>query len=308
MKKLIIAFLLLTIMIVACEPGAEIPEEGVPFIGGTTGLLISFVEDAPPPEVYDGGDFPFDIELKLQNEGERTIKKEDTIVKISGIDPAEFGKTAADFIKNSPDDLVAKTKDAQGNIIESSPVYVTFADLNHEQLVTGDLNYPIFATACYKYGTDAISRICIKENLLEKGGVCEVQGEKPVLNSGAPVQVTSLTESIIGTNKIRLTFRIEHKGNGRVSKAGTECNKENLRENMNQVFVSVSTGLPNLECDRLKEGTGNTGYLRLTDGSAVLSCEQPVTAVGAFLKTVDMKLEYDYEEDVVTSLIVRHTE
>jgi len=308
MKKLIIALLLLAIMIAACEPGAEGPEEGLPFIGGTTGLLISFVEDAPPPEVYDGGGFPFDIEVKLQNEGERTVKKEDVTVKISGIDPVEFAKTPQDFIKSPNDDLAAKTKDAEGNILEGSPVYVTFADLNHEQQITGDLSYPIFATVCYKYGTDAVSRICIKENLQEKGGVCEVKGEKPVLNSGAPVQVTSLTESVVGTNKIRLTFKIEHKGNGRISKSGTECNKENERENQNNVFVSISTGLPDLQCERLKEGTGNTGYVRLTDGAAIVSCEQPVTAVGEFLKTVDIKLEYDYDEDVITNLIVRHSE
>jgi hypothetical protein len=308
MRKLVIALFILSVLVSACQTGNQEGAQGVPFIGGTTGVLVSYAEDAPPAEVYDGGDFPFDIELKLQNDGERTVKRDDIIVKITGVDPTEFGKTTADFVKSPAEDLTAKKKDTEGNVIDSTPVYVTFPGLNHKQMVTGDLNYPILASVCYRYGTDAVGRVCIKENPQEKGGVCDVAGTKDILNSGSPLQITSLTESVVGASKVRMTFKIEHKGSGRILKQDTDCNAANSRDNKNKVYVSVSTGLPGLVCSNLKDGTETAGYVLLQDTGAIISCEQSVTAVGAFLKTVDIKLEFDYEQDLSTTIAVKHSE
>jgi hypothetical protein len=310
MKKLIIALLVLGLFLAACEDrgGQAEGEKELPFIGGTTGLLVSFAQDAPPAEVYDGGDFPFDIEIKLQNDGERNIARDDITVEITGIDPAEFDKKPADFILTPADDLEAKLKDTQGNIIESNPEYVNVSDLNHKQYVTGTLRYPVFASICYRYGTDAVGTICIKENLYETGGACEVVGEKTILSSGAPLQITGLQESIAGANKINFWFAIEHKGNGKILKQDTQCNKDNLRGIDNKVFVSVSTGMAGLECRTLRDGTQTSGFVTLVDGSATVSCTQTLTTPGTYIKTVDIKAEYDYQEDIATSILLIHSE
>jgi hypothetical protein len=310
MKKLIIALVILTLFLAACEgqDGTPTGEKDLPFIGGTTGLLVSFVQDAPPAEVYDGGDFPFDIELRLMNDGERTIEQEDVIVEVTGIDPVEFAKTPGDFTKMPDENLLGKAKDTEGNILESNPVFVTFADLNHEQQVTGNLRYPIFASVCYRYGTDAVGRICIKEDPYQTGGPCEVKGEKDMISSGAPVQVSGLQEVIAGTNKIKILFTVEHKGNGRVFLPDTECNKDDGRGIENKVLVSVDTGIDGLECERLRDGTETSGTITLTDGSATVSCTQPVTSPGTYLKTVDITVDYDYQEVISTSLLLIHEE
>ena len=46
-----------------------------PFIGGNTGVLLSFAEDAPTAEVYAGGNNPFDAVVKLKYDREYSIKK-----------------------------------------------------------------------------------------------------------------------------------------------------------------------------------------------------------------------------------------
>lgn len=308
MKKLILALLVLGLFVAACEEGQEGDGVAVPFIGGTDALLISFEADAPPAEVYDGGDFPFDIELKILNAGEREVKKEDIKIQISGIDPVEFDKQSADFFLSPAENIEAKAKDPAGNIIEPNPVYLTIPDLNHVQSVTGNLNYPILATACYKYGTEALSRLCIKQNLYETGGACAVAGEKPVVNSGAPIQVSSLTESVAGASKIAFVFKIEHKGEGKIFKLGTECNKANVRGDENKVNVEVETGLAGLKCTQLRDGTETKGYVTLVDGEATVRCEQEITTPGEFLKTVNIKIDYDYQQTVSTSILVIHAD
>src|SRR3989338_8561937 len=101
MKKYLFAVLVILIILAGCEEKTAAPARSKePFVGGKVGLSIDFLEDAPPPEVADGGNFPFDVVVKIDNKGEHTIDKEDVIVKISGILPEDFNKAASDLIKN----------------------------------------------------------------------------------------------------------------------------------------------------------------------------------------------------------------
>lgn len=307
MRKIIFVLFIALFLMFGCQQGKEGEGKLTPFIGGTTGLIVTFTADAPPAEVYDGGDFPFDIEVKLQNDGERSIAKEDVTVQLRGLDPVEFGKTSADFTKSPNEELAAKQKDPEGNLIESNPVYVTFDNLNHRSLIAGNLEYPVIADVCYKYGTDAVSRLCIKSDTSQTG-VCTVTEEKPVLNSGAPIQVTTLSESVAGTNKIAFIFKIEQKGNGNVYKPATKCNQEENRANDDKVLVTVTTELQNLQCTGLAEGTATSGYVTLRGGAATIRCTQPISAGTDFLKTVSVKIDYDYSDDISTKILLKHTE
>ncbi len=288
--------------------GCKKQEKGLsqkdPFVGGTTGLLLSFTESAPPAEVFDSANFPFDVEVKLVNDGEDDIPKEKCRVKIKGVKPSDFGLSESDFIKRPEDDLLGKRKDAQGKLIEGTTTYVTFPGFNYQGQVAGNTNYPIYADVCYNYGTKAMSQLCVKENLLdEKEEVCKVTEKKEVFNSGAPVQIIEFEESARGLDKIGFTFKIIHKGNGKIYGKNTDC--ASSRANENKVWVEVDTGIPGTECTGLSEGSATTGYIVLYGGERSIRCTQPLTTAIDYVKPVNINLEYDYSDDISTTIIVK---
>jgi len=297
-------FVLLLFAISGCRKKETGLSQSDPFIGGTTGLLLSFIESAPPEEVFDSGDYPFDVEVKLVNDGEYDIAKEKCRVKIKGVKPSDFGLTEADFIKYPEDEVLAKKKDAQGTIIEGITTYVTFSNFNFQGQVAGNTNYPIFADVCYKYGTKVMSQLCVKEDLLkEDSEVCKVTEKKTVYNSGAPVQVIDFEESARGRDKISFTFKITHKGNGDIYGKDTDCNS--IRSNENKVWVNVDTDIEGTECSGLSEGSATSGYVILYGGERVVRCTQPVTTEIDYVKPVNINIEYDYSDDISTTLIVK---
>ena len=149
MKKTILIFIIgLLLILTGCEQ-EDTTSATTPFLGGTTGLLINFLEDAPPQEVYDGGAFPFDIVVKLKNDGESDVLAQDAQVKISGLNPTEFSKQPSELIKNPDEDLIRTYKDAEGNIVEGTITYVSFEGFNYAGRMSGNLQFPIRADVCY---------------------------------------------------------------------------------------------------------------------------------------------------------------
>ncbi len=300
----IILICVLLVFVFGCDKETPISKES-PFIGGTTGLLISYDKDAPPAEVYDGGDFDFDVVVKLKNEGEHTVTKDKVEVKLSGIDPTEFGLSDADFVKNPDEDLEGTYKDSEGNKIEGTTTYVIFSGLNHNEELVGNTPYTIRADVCYNYATNINSMLCIKKGQTDKeGDICKINEDKAVSNSGGPVQVTSFTETPRGNNKFNFNFKIEPRGNGGIYKKDSNC--EYTRANENKVFVSVDTGMSGLSCTGL-DGGAASGYVTLYGGERIITCTQETETGTDFEKPVNIKLEYDYKEDISTQVLVKHS-
>ena len=310
-KKYLFAVLVILIVFIGCAKEDGTKKSGdEPFVGGKVGLSIDFVEDAPPPEVTDGGNFPFDVVVKLENKGEHTVLKEDAIVSISGILPEDFNKAAADLTKNPDENLEATKKDAEGNVIEGTITYVEFKDFNYLGSLSGRTPFPIKADVCYNYGTIANAKLCVLENPLKPEGsdVCKINEEKKVHNSGAPVQVTSFEETTRGSDKIAFTFKIQHVGDGMIFKRATDCNSS-IRTDNNKIYASIDTGVAGLSCSGLADGTNTTGYVNLYGGdrSRTIVCTQDVTSISIdFEKVTVINLEYDYEESKQTEVLVKH--
>src|SRR3989338_6679680 len=74
-----------------------------PFIGGTSGILIDFERDSPPPEVTDDESFGFTAIVRLKNDGEFKVPKDNIKVNLVGFDPADFGQTFDDIRDAEPD-------------------------------------------------------------------------------------------------------------------------------------------------------------------------------------------------------------
>ncbi|MCX6710144.1 MAG: hypothetical protein NTV63_04315, partial [Candidatus Woesearchaeota archaeon] len=213
-----------------------------PFVGGTNGILINFMESAPPAEVFDGGEFPFDAIITLTNDGEYTVPKEKVWLWLIGIDPNEFGLPSSALFKQPTEELIKVERDSSGNKIPSTPTEIIFTGFNYYGHLTGDVSYNIIASLCYNYETTANAKICVKSNLLDSSEtVCKLNEKKTIYSSGAPIQVTSFSESVSGKDRINFEFKIEQKGNGVVFKEDVIC--ADKFANRNRVFVTVNTGM-----------------------------------------------------------------
>jgi hypothetical protein len=305
-KTSFFAIIAVLIFLIGCAGGGEQIEITSPFIGGTTGVVADFVDLRS--EIFDGGRDPFDIILKLENMGEAEVAKENVRIKLSGINPAEFGKLEEQLTASPDDDLTAKMKDAQGNILPGAPVFVEFKELNHISPITGgQIDLPLRADLCYLYSTKAVSKICIRQNILNPTpeGICEITGAKPIFNSGAPIQFANFKESARSKDKIGFSFDVTNVGGGDVFAKETLCDST-ARKNKDSVYVKVETNLPGLSCTGLEtHGKTAEGYVTLFGGTKIVTCTQTIATRTDFEQIVTLDAEYDYEEYKQTSITVK---
>ena len=318
--SLIVLCLLSLLILAACQPQSgdaeqrgifgskekRGPAEGA-FIGGTEAVSIVFTEGRPRADVYTGDD-PFDVEVMLDNKGEAYVAKDEVKIKLTGIDPIEFGKTLQDFTINPESDLPPMVKNpADNKIIPSVPTYAKFESLMHKEDVVGNVKFPIRVNTCYPYETKVRSDICVRSNLrtLEEG-VCNPNEERVVENSGAPVQVTSFSESVSSATRLAFILKINHRGNENIYSPGSQCEFE--RENQNKVMVDIDTGgLQGLSCIGFRAGTATSGLVELRNKEAIIRCTLDVDPQRAadFIKGINIRLSYTLGESVETSITVK---
>ncbi len=308
-KKLIILLLFLFIFS-ACAKKEATPSTS-PFIGGTEGVELLFYEGSPPKEVFDSGDFPFDVVVKLKNKGEWHIPKENIFVMIDGMRPEEFSKTLADLKKQPEEDIEARRKDTRGNILESNPVFVEFKDFNHISPIVGvSQPFPFRSRACYSYGTTANSLLCVRKNLMSpKDGICTLDEQKKLFNSGGPVQFSELTESRRAANKIGFTFKVSHAAAGDLFKPNNECNL-NDRSTFDKISLKVDTGMTGLACSGLTQqsDTAREGIIGLYGGEKIVSCTQEIDSLSDYEFPVILEATYVYMDSITTEVVVKHSE
>lgn len=298
--------LILILLFAACNGVDEGPSAGTPFLGGTQGLELSFLEDTPPDTVYDKGQFPFDIVVKIDNKGEWDVPRDRIFVDILGFEPAQFGASAASLTKGLSDDLLGRGREESRQQI--SPSFIEFQNLNFAGEIPGaELSFPIRAQACYFYGTVATTKLCSRENLIvpSPGGLCEVNEQKTLFNSGAPIQVSSLTQSPRAADKIGFSFKINHVGTGNIFEPGQVCD-ESQRHLEDRVFVEVQ-GLPNVQCTGLEGGESARGYTTLHSGSKTITCTHLVQQLRDQELPITITLTYDYKDIIDTNILVKHS-
>ncbi|MBW2986845.1 hypothetical protein KY333_05745 [Candidatus Woesearchaeota archaeon] len=305
-KTYFFAAIAVLMFLIGCTGGGEPIEITSPFIGGTTGVISGFVDMRT--EVFDGGRDPFDIVIKLENKGEAAVAKENVRIKLSGINPAEFGKLEEDLTAMPQDDLAETRKDSQGNVIPGAPVFVEFRELNHITPITGgQINLPLRASMCYLYDTKAVSKICVRDNILSPapGGICEINTDKPIFNSAGPIQFANFKESARSRDKIGFSFEVINAGTGEVYGLNTLCDTTE-RKNKNSVYVKVDSNLPGLSCTGLDtSGRVAEGYTTLFNGKKIVTCTQTISTRTDFEQLITLEAQYDYEEFMQTSLTVK---
>lgn len=315
MNKIILGVLMIAVLLfVGCGENTSDKTVTHTFIGGTNAIEIKFLEGSPPPEVFDGGGFPFDVTVSLENKGEYDVNKADAKVWLSGFYPEDFSLTTADITKNPTEDLMKSYIDSEGNIIPGTITYMTIPGFNFKGSLKGNNDYKVWANVCYKYGTVAQADMCVLDDLTKATSknekrVCEVVEKKSVKSSSSPVQIENFQETVSGTNSITYTFEIVQRGAGQLSKPNSGC--DDTIGIKDKAYVKIdSGGLAGLICSGFDGGEQKTteGFTTLFGGKRIIRCTQDTTGLsGDFEKKVSITLEFDYKEHIESSITVKHS-
>ena len=329
-NALLKSLVILLVLIAGCQgEGEEQPVGGGrTFVGGNSGLSMDFIENSPPREIFDGNQFPFQVLVLYENVGESNIPERKARFTLSGIYHEDFGVDKGALEQFNTVYISGVQKDPDGNKIRGGVHQQKFPvgiidDFSFSQDITGNQEFPLRLDACYEYSTTAISSICIRENIAQPGeGVCRITGTRDVSNSGAPVRVASVKESVGGIDSVLINFRVEKSGNGEIEiylpggTGGPDCPSEYNKRN--RVHVTVSTGDPFNDQDPLNaklncigliadKNSKRSGQLILTGGAGSFSCVQkiPDEARVNAVKGIQVKLKYQVKESITTRILVK---
>jgi len=310
---------LLILLLAGCKKDGNTgvgPKE-TPFIGGKVGFLMSFIDGAPPEEIFDNNQYPFSVAVKLENKGEDDVAQNEGYVKIVGINPPDFNTTAQLLNKSLPSNLKGSKKNFEGTILDGDTTVVEFNNLNYQPDIAGNFNGPVIrAELCYNYKTRTSTQICVKEDLLtglDNKEICKLSEDKKPQNSGGPIQITSSREDPLGTGKVQFSFVVGHVGenNDRFYKKGTNCEDKATNRDKNVVFVNMTSDFNgvNPKCEGLQEPSADSssGYITLFDKAPrTVVCSLDVSgATGEFEDLLTVDLEYRYHQFIEKSILVK---
>jgi len=299
-KELYFVLIAFVLVISGCEE--EVIDEGGPFVGGEQGVSLSFVDGAPVSEFAAEDSVP--VKLKLINEGEYDIPAESASV-------AFFGFAVADYDLSSEYKTVSGVlKGVEKDYFEDGgEAVVELGTLNYKGTVSNFFEPIIRAKVCYPYNTEARVTVCANSReITESDGeiVCEVEGEKiqSTKVSSSPIQITSLTEQIRGS-EVSFRITLENKGLGEVYMDDSECSTLDdplvKSEKKNKVHFAIMP--EDIVCSFYDGSEGNEGYIRLDEGLKEFTCIMPVENTGAsYEREVSAFLDFKYVQSTIKQL------
>jgi hypothetical protein len=285
MKSVLIVFVAALLLLAGCTgEGGNTNDIINPFIGGNVAVNLYLQNGAPPPTVYDGGKFPFGVNIVMENVGEADIgpgtENPYVTARLEGILPSAFGVTDADLEMDLQERVNGAHKNFDGTILGGMPANFNFPTLNYQGKLQGNDLYTIRGTICYDYSNTATTQLCMKDDIVENvqdSTLCTLTGEKVVHNSGGPIHVTNVIQNPLGPNRIQVVFKVAHvnQPNGEFygRSDDEDCNPSVRNTNKYRLGLNVSVTDPDatVTCYRLQNS--NDGDLILYGGSpADISC------------------------------------
>ena len=318
MKKIIAILTLVSILLLVagCEGNTSTTSKGG-YIGGNQGLIIQYALDSPPAKVLDADQETFSIALQLTNKGEYDIKAGEVIATLTGINYITYGITDSTLKNVAQIEKVKKT--AEGIVLDGGVSTDISYTAGYKEDLPVDQSETIVTNVCYRYQTEATTAMCLRKEVTGKGETsdsCKVGDALIAGNSGAPIQITQMTESIAGKNQVSLTMKIENVGTGvaytpegllegKCSETGTK-----LKDYKNKVQVQVSfPTLPSaaVSCGKFK-GT-SSGTLDLVGGkTTTLSCTIDTTNLQetTFTSSPKVLVDYMYKESINQAIQIQN--
>ena len=186
---------------------------------------------------------------------------------------------------------------------------VDMGTMKYSGSVTTSLDANLKAKVCYPYRTEARINACaLSRNIIAAGGesVCEITGEKysPTRGSSSPVQITSFTEALSGSNEIMFKIEVENKGTGSVYTNNAECSSlDGTTLDKDKVYYKIDQ--EDVVCTSFDGVESNEGYLKLSGGKKTLICSMPVENGGSGYSTeLPIYLDFKYVESTSKDLTI----
>ncbi len=324
-KIVSIIILIIVLFLTGCNNETQTISKEISYIGGTEGLKTSFLSENPPYNIADGASGVFSIIIKAENVGESTIAASDGYVQISGIDAKTYNYPDKTFKKIFSEqdgfgtEIKSIKKNINGLVLNGGVATIEFANLQYMPIIREDSpQQTIWADVCYKYKTKVATEICVKNNYKKTTSetqICEVEGEKTLQNSGAPIHVTTLNESYIGNNKVGITLTLTHVGNG-------DGFFKDDKLSCNNVASNIDSGKVHIQFDNVKIAgkdvpvvcteMESSGYVKLVEDTSgketyKLYCTIDVSNAKNIEKIpLNLEMSYVYLQHVESNFIIRH--
>ena len=288
-----------------------------PFIGGNLGVNLYLQDGAPPPTVYDGGKFPFGVNVVVENVGEADIgpgtDNPYMTAKLEGINPSTFGVTAADLHQTLQEPVRGATKNFDGTIIGGMLTNFVFEGLNYQGRLQGNDILTLRASVCYDYENIATSQLCFKDDIIENvedSTICTLVGERPFHNSGGPIHVSGIIQNPLGENRIQANFVLDHVGPGEFygRKQGEDCDPSFRNSNKYKVDVTVEVEDPSASVHCFRLGNSNQGTVTLYAGSPqTITCTVEGGSEGTRVYTdiLTITTKYRYGQFIEQPIIIQ---
>jgi len=301
-KYLIIISIISLFLIAGCEDGDDISTGDSPYIGGENGLEVVFesfgIEENGVDTIYDDETFP--IQLLVNNKGEYDLEQGKLKIKIKGIYLNDFSGIIAPELTN--DEEIEGISEFNSN---GDEITIDFgSEVKYIPEINGDfVPLEIQSEYIYNYKTTAsVPKVCFVEDLRDDN-FCNVDEDKTVYSSGAPIQVKAVTEQPAGAGKISLKFELKNVGGGDAAIPGEEFTSA-----YDKVRYTI---IPETEAARWKcSAAGSEGEVRFSEDEGVVICKlnEPLDDGEEYTKEILIEFEYDYRDFIQESLRIKNSE
>lgn len=311
MRKKLILFLFISSLffLLGCVQDDDLVSG--PFVGGSNGLEIGFVDDEPPDRVFDNNEEDFDIVIQIENVGEFDIPEGKVITTLGKIPLRDFNIENENSKLDT--DLNGKSE-FNGKVIDGDIGEIVYQNVRYKHDLLADFETGVRADVCYLYQTKATTKVCLKQKATERDldDACQINNDNvDIFNSGAPVQISNVRTRSSGTNEVELTFQIENKGSGRVyppDAFANSCMKDEKKEDRLMVKVITASGRHGVECNSL--GGKASGEIKLSNGIRFVRCDISTRNAleSATEEPVNIVVDYFYRNVIQKTLIVEDSE
>ncbi len=293
MKKRLIATIVIILVIFVSGCGSNTTQSTTDYHIGTQGIVMNFMQNSPPAEVFDGDNVPFIVEVR--NLGAFTTSPsfwlsghdEDHIIHIKW-----KGKTINNLEARDENNPVGGY-----DVLEEQSVSITLPD----NVDSYDTNMKL--TTCYHYITHASAQVCVDPDPTQnQDDACTASDISLGSGQGGPVAITSIGVDS-SREKVRFTINIANEGDGTiiegVDKIISSCT--NLKAS-NIDIVSVS---PQKLSGHILDCKPNP--VRLVSGRGVIYCEASMSGFPktAFTTILMLDLNYGYKSSISRTISVK---
>lgn len=315
-KRLIL--ILAIFLIMGCEGGPSGSDIILDVHKGLDALIMGFLENAPPDEVYENGLIP--VYVKLENKGAFDISDgylalgyekdymsmyswqiEGPVINTISDDLVQFSLKGKSYINIDGDSGIVSLKLKAKRIEEQSE--------RHRST--------ILITGCYRYETEVEDTVCIDTDIYDlrkRDKACMVR-DLSLKSQGAPVAVDEIEVKMLphmDENKIKPQFIIhaENKGGGEVIRKESikdACSAAPLSfEDYNRIAVRAFLSDKELDCDLISDS--NIGYMRLKEKEDYIRCvlEEGISEEkGTYSTTLKVVLDYGYTHSISKDMTIK---